>query len=82
MSFCLRSVFVDIYVLYDIPAYGNVLVFVISILKYMHVHVWPNLVFKYLFFIHALGFLRELAEYIQDNHSSIVLIQMNSEEGN
>lgn len=39
MCFCLRSVFVDIYVLYDIPAYGNVLVSVISILKYMHVHV-------------------------------------------
>lgn len=37
----------------------------IKTLKYMHMHVWPNLALKCLLFTCALGFLRKVAEYIK-----------------
>lgn len=54
----------------------------IKIPKYMHMHIGSSLVFKCLLFICALGFLREVAEYIQDHYSGILSIHMNSDEGN
>ena len=81
MSFCLKSVLAGSGTTWYTVTY-TVLVLVIRLPKYMHMHIWPTLVFKYLFFSHALGFLREEFEYIQDNHGGVILIQMNSEEGN
>lgn len=69
------------YVLDDIPLCVHGLVFVIKDFEHMHRHI-QNLVFKYLGFVHPLGFLRKVADYIQYNHSGIILIQMDSDERN
>lgn len=70
MSFCVKSVLVGSGTTWYTVTW-TVLVLVIRLPKYMHMHIWPTLVFKYLFFSHALGFLREEFEYIQDNHGAL-----------